>query len=313
VQIEYETEPSAKIIEVGAAVIGAVQSVDATANPAVLRVVGQTVHVNLDFNAGPVTLFEGYSSAGAIAPGDLVEIHGTPLQVGGSHQLQASRIEKLTALPGGLVRVQGVVQQANPSGRSFRLGDLAVSLANATVLPAGATPANGRTVTVWGRQLSGALTTLNADYVRVRDLSTNTKPSDMSGTVANLDTVARTFDMGGTRVDATAAMVVPGSMTLANGAFVVVRGSFRADGSIMATQVRIRKKGTPGFDHEVSLAGPITDFASLADFRVRGTRVDATGAMQRACNNVTLGNGLEVEIGGAIAGDHVAAEVLSCR
>jgi hypothetical protein len=135
----------------------------------------------------------------------------------------------------------------------------------------------------------------------------------MSGTVANLDSAARTFDLAGTRVDAAGANVVPGNMTLANGNFVIVRGSFRGDGSFVATQVRIRKKGTGGFDHEVSLTGPITDFTSLADFRVRGVRVDASSATLRSCNNVRIGNGIEVEIGGAIAGDHVQAELMVCR
>ena len=182
-----------------------------------------------------------------------------------------------------------------------------------SVLPAGATIANGRTVTVWARPAAGAQTTLVADFVRVRDLSTNTRPSDLSGTVSALDTVGRTFDIAGVRVNAASAMVVPANLTLANGNFVVVRGTFRSDGTLAATQVRIRKKGAPGADHEVSLTGPITDFAGLANFRVRGVRVDATTATQRTCNNVTLANGVNVEVGGAIVGDVVVAELLFCR
>ena len=313
VQIEYETELNAKIIEVGAAAIGAVQAVDTSVTPAQLRVAGQIVQLNLDFNAGPVTLFEGYASAAAIAPGDLVEVHGTPVLSGNTYVVQASRIEKLTALPGGLVRVQNVVQQFNASARTLRLGDITVSTGAASVLPAGATIANGRTVTVWARPPAGAQTTLVADFVRVRDLSTNTRPSDLSGTVSALDTVGRTFDIAGVRINAASAMVVPANLTLANGNFVVVRGSFRSDGTLAATQVRIRKKGTPGFDYEVSLTGPITDFTGLGNFRVRGVRVDATTATQRSCNNVTLANGVNVEVGGAIIGDVVVAELLSCR
>ena len=157
---------------------------------------------------------------------------------------------------------------------------------------------------------------MTADFVRVRDLSANTKPSDLSGTVTSLDAAARTFDLAGVRVNAATAIVVPANLALANGNFVVVRGSFRSDGSLIATQVRIRRKGTtPGFDYEVSLIGPISDFVSLADFRVRGVRVDASGATQRACagNNVIIGNGLNVEIGGAIVGDKVVADLLFCR
>jgi len=316
VQVEYETEPDAKVVEVGAAAIGTVQAVDTSVTPPRLRVAGQIVQVNLDFDAGPVTLFEGYASAAAISPGDIVEVHGAPVLTGSTYVLQASRIEKLAALPAGLVRVQNVVQQFNAAARTMRLGDITVSTATASVLPTGATIANGRTVTVWARPPAGGGTTLTADFVRVRDLSTNTKPSDLSGTVTSLDAAARTFDIAGVRVNAVTAMVVPANLALANGNFVVVRGSFRSDGSLAATQVRIRRKGaTPGFDHEVSLTGPISDFVSLADFRVRGVRVDASGATQRACtgNNVIIGNGLNVEIGGAIVGDKVVAELLFCR
>ena len=316
VQIEYETEPDAKVVEIGAAAIGTVQAVDISVTPPLLRVAGQIVQLNLDFDAGPVTLFEGYASAAAISPGDIVEVHGTPVPTGASYVLQASRIEKLTALPAGSVRVQNVVQQFNAAARTMRLGDITVSTATASVLPMGATIANGRTVTVWARPPAGAGTTLTAEFVRVRDLSTNTKPSDLSGTVTSLDAAARTFDIAGVRVNAVTAMVVPANLALANGNFVVVRGSFRSDGSLIATQVRIRRKGTtPGFDYEVSLTGPISDFVSLADFRVRGVRVDASGATQRACagNNVIIGNGLNVEIGGAIVGDKVVADLLFCR
>ena len=119
----------------------------------------------------------------------------------------------------------------------------------------------------------------------------------------------------GVAVNAANANVVPANQTLADGNFVVARGTFRGDGTLAATQVRIRKKGNPNFEFEVSLTGPITDFAGIGDFRVRGVRVDATMATQRACsgNNTTIGNGRNVEIGGAIVGDRVVAELLFCR
>ena len=109
---------------------------------------------------------------------------------------------------------------------------------------------------------------------------------------------------------------LPGNLAIADGSFVVARGAVRPDGTLAATQVRIRRKGiTPGFESEVTLAGPISDFVSLADFRVRGVRVDASRATQRACsgNGTTIGNGRDVEVGGAIDGDKVVAELLVCR
>ena len=349
VKIEYETEPEARVIEVEAAAVGPVQSLDSSGPRPSLRVAGQLVQVNLDFDAGPVTVFEGYASAAGIAPGDIVEVHGVPIARGNTYALQASRIERRNALAGGLVRVQNVVQQFDAAARTLRLGDITVNIAAASVLPAGATLANGRTVTDWGRPLAGAGPTLVADFVRLRDLPrsasaptpptpptppdpptppgqptppdppsppTTTSPIELSGTVTGWDAVARTFDLGGVRVDAAGASVVPGNLAIANGSFVVARGAVQPDGTLAATQVRIRRKGiTPGFESEVTLAGPISDFVSLADFRVRGVRVDASRATQRACsgNGTTIGNGLDVEVGGAIDGDKVVAELLVCR
>jgi len=326
VRIEYETAPIARIIEIAPAAVGPVQIAAAGTVPR-LRIAGQTVQVNLSDATQPVTILDGYTSVAAIAAGDLVEVHGQPVLAGDTYVLRATRIERLagapTPAPGPAPtptpvppqRVQNVVQDYNAAARTLRLGDVTVSVATATIEPAGATIANGRTVTVVARPApAGAPTDLVAESVRVLDLSTNTKPSELSGTVSRFDATNRSFELAGVRVNAADASVVPGGEPIANGATVVVRGSFRPDGSFDATQVRIRKKGeTPDFAYDVSLTGRIGAFSSLADFRVRGQRVDASKAELRSCAGVQFRNGLEVEIGGAIVGDKVVAEVLTCR
>ena len=324
VKIEYETAPAAKVIEIAPAAVGPVQAVELGAFPR-LRVAGQTVQVNLKDATQPVTLLEGYSSAAEIAIGDVVEVHGAPILVGNTYVLQATRVEKLATAPPPTPgpaptptspqRVQNVVQDYDAAARTLRLGNVTVSVATATVAPAGATISNGRTVTVVARPApAGAPTDLIAESVSVLDLSTNTQPSELSGTVAGFDVTSRSFDLAGVRVNAAGASIEPGNQSIANGAVVVVRGSFRADGGFDATQVRIRKKGeTPNYTYDVSLTGRIGAFVSLADFRVRGQRVDASNAQLLSCSNVQFRNGIEVEIGGAIVGDKVVAEQLVCR
>ena len=323
VKVEYEVAPTARTIEIAPAAIGPVEAVETGAVPR-LRVAGQTVQVNLNAAAQPITIFDGYSSAAALSVGDVVEVHGAPILSGNTYVLQATRVEKLSAppppsgpapAPASPQKVQNVVQDYDAAARTLRLGNVTVSIATATLEPAGAALSHGRTVPVVARPApAGAPTDLVAESVHVLDLSTNTLPSELSGTVARFDATNRSFELAGVRVDAAGASVVPANQSIANGAVVVARGTFRPDGGFDATQVRIRKKGeTPDFIYDVSLTGRIGAFVSLADFRVRGQRVDASSAQLRSCSNVQFRNGIDVEIGGAIVGDKVVAESLVCR
>jgi hypothetical protein len=104
VRLEFHGDddlPRAGNISLSAAVTGPVSTV---ALPQ-LVVAGQTVIVNSDPAAGPVTLFEGYTSAAEIEAGDRVEVHGV---VGVDGKVQATRIERK---PGWIswVRVSGTI------------------------------------------------------------------------------------------------------------------------------------------------------------------------------------------------------------
>jgi hypothetical protein len=110
-----------------------VSEISAAATPPQFKVAGQTVRVNLDANAGPVTVFEGVSGlsgATALQVADAVEVHGSSLfdaQLN-RYVIVASRVEKLASLPANLVRVSGVVQDYVAASGRFKLGELTVTL-----------------------------------------------------------------------------------------------------------------------------------------------------------------------------------------
>ncbi len=82
----------ASVVRLDGAVSGPVTAVGATT----LTVLGQTVAVNANGLAGPITQFgNGYTQIGDIGVGDAVEIHGVLVRQGTAAVVQATRIDKL--------------------------------------------------------------------------------------------------------------------------------------------------------------------------------------------------------------------------
>ncbi len=307
-QVEYRTAGIADRLRIDPDVIGVVQT---PVSGGQFSVAGQTVRLNPDSNAGPVTLLVGYTSPAQIQAGDIVEVHGIARASAGANAISAARIEKRSALPAGLLRVTGVVGNASANG--FRIGNLNVTISGGTsIAPAGRTVANGQRVVVWGASLSTSPSlSLAADAIRIRDSlpSANNTPSQVSGLVGNL--TATGFDLDGFRVDLTRnPMVVPASTALAEGQYVIVRGSFSASGALVASQVRIRRKSPS--EPEVELSGSISGYTSDSSFIVRGVTVDATAVNSRPACPSPLRDGVNVRIEGGVQGNKVVAESLRC-
>lgn len=300
------------------ALIGPASNVDIAG--LTVRVAGQTVRVNIDPNRGPVTLLD-LPTFGSMLFGGNVQVHGMPVfdAATGRYRIDASRIDKLTALPANLVRTSGVVSALTTT--SFRLGDLTVRLPGSlTVLPTGRPLADGLFVTVWGSSLSGSAPTQTLDAVAVRirampSTPAGAAPTSVAGVISRFDTGALTFDLAGVTVDARNASIVPAGqgLTLADDQYVVARGSINASGTLVAQQVRVRRKLQN--EAEIELRGTITDYTSDGSFRVRGTLVDASDVSSRPRCPTTLRNDLRVEIVGGVRPnrqDIVTAERLSC-
>lgn len=310
-RVEVESEQGkATRLRVDSALLGSVESVRADG----FDVLGQRVRVNATASSGPVTQFGGgYTGLASVRAGDAVEVHAFTLRTATGFELQATRVQRLTALP-EYVRVSGLVGGLDAAG--FNLGALRVVAAGADVLPAGTALANGESVTVLARKsslapASGPAQQLHADQVRVRLLG---RPGDQvatSGVLGALDLGAGRFDLGGTTVDYRQASVRPDASSLVAGRYVQVRGTLAVDGTLMAETVRVLDGRSSA---EAELKGNVIGLDNTGlRFQVRGVDVDASSADIEACPGGGLTEGAFVEIEGRLGPTGVIAKSVQCK
>lgn len=321
VEITSTTAGVAQRIRVEATVAGRVSDAPA-GTPLQFKVAGQTVRQNTDPAKGPVTVLDGYSAFGQIAVTDIVEVHGTFVldSTLNRYVIQASRVEKLAELPSGMQRIAGVVEGYTTSTTppTFRLGELTVAVENTTtVVPANRAIANGQTVIVFSNKQITAGPRLSADVVRIKDRtpSSGNARVELSGTTSKFNASSPngvTFEINGTSVDARNARVTPANQTLANDLYVIVRGTYATNGVLVAEDVRIRSGGSSSI--EVELKGNVTDYVSIASFRVRNVQINGTGATLNNCGS-GLANGVFVELKGRIdpATGQTRATEIECK
>ncbi len=302
-------------IDVEPALVGEVSAVDAQTGTLTVR--SQTVRINRQPDEGPVTFFDGFDGLAAVSVGERVRVHGLLRWEGSGREVRASRIEKLATVPAA-ERVVGVVSGLDTTAGTLRfaLGGLAVDASGATV--SGGPVANDRRVAVWF--LPGTSQVLGVRVLSLGESGRPSTPGRIGGVVGRLDTAAQTFELAGVPVRYAGALVTPQgpTFTLSNGAYVQVRGSHLDDGGFLATQVQIRRRETPNFV-EVELVGPVESWDSLADFRVRGTRVNGQGAQIVGCGNPSspsIGLGQRIRVEGGVqtsaSGSYVQATRTVC-
>jgi hypothetical protein len=313
VSIAYEMQGVARTVRVETTLAGPVTSTSASG----FTSLGQTITVNTATGAGPLTQFGGgYAQPSDIKPGDSVEVHGVLVQGSPLYSIQATRVEKLAAAPGYL-RVTGLVATLSQTAAvTFSLAGLTVDATSAVVLPAGSGLAAGETVVVLAPMASLGVSasgkpTLRAAQVRVVTLENRGLDDDVSGSVASLDTQAKTFLLGSLVVNYATATMMPASSTLANRQYVKVHGTIASDGTLVAVSVTIRE-GDP--DNQSTLRGNISALDSVAlRLTVRGVVVDFSGATISGCPATGLANGLFVEVDGMLTGSDVIAKTVQCQ
>ncbi|MFT3954413.1 MAG: DUF5666 domain-containing protein [Piscinibacter sp.] len=312
-RVEFELDAAGLLtrLRVDAALVGPVDRVDAAAG---FTVLGQAVTINTDATQGPVTQFGGgYTGLASMLAADAVEVHGFIVHGAAGAAIQATRVERRTALP-AFLKLSGVASAVDPTG--FRLGALRVLTGTATVLPAGASLADGQAVAVLAPLASlvgsaGAPTQVDAAQVRIRVAGSTGEEVRLSGVISALDAAAARFDLGTTHVEAAGAQVLPAGTALADGLYVQVRGTVRADGSVNAVSVRVRDGRS---EAEAELKGNVEglDLATL-HFSVRGVAVDASRAEIESCPNGALADGQFVEVEGALGATGVIAKSVHCE
>lgn len=310
-RVEVEAERGqARRLRVDAAVLGAVEAVSADG----FSLLGQVVRINADAARGPVTQFAGgYLGLASVLPGDVVEVHAFVKRAATGDVLQATRVERRDAAP-LFVKVGGLVRGLDASG--FVIGGLRVLTGGAAVLPAGTPLADGQRVSVLAPAASlvvepGSAPVLRAAQVRVAVLGRAGDEVALSGVIGLLDAAAQRFDLGGTPVDASAATLRPAGTVLAEGLYVLARGTLQADGSVRAATVRVRDGRS---EAEAELKGTVIGLDPVTlTFHLRGVPVDAAAAEIEGCAGRPLAEGDYVKVEGRLGPTGVIAKSVHCE
>lgn len=281
---------SANSITAQSAAVGPVSTV----NPAT----GQFTLLSLAIQVDQNTIFDGFPSLAALRAGDRVEVYGLPQTTPSS--ILATRLILLPANSSAPVELLGNVSNLGSSqfslqGIQVAAGNAQVSIGGVQALPGAplvSVGLNGRvravgtydpaSNTLVATQVLGGLTPVrNDNSILVLD-----------GLVQSVTTPGR-FRLSDTDVDATAV----GGASAIVGSRVEVRGRKLA-GVLQATEYRLI---TPGERTVFTVQGDVTDFASIAAFRVRGELFSANGATFTGGTAADLANGKRVRVR-AVAG-----------
>jgi hypothetical protein len=281
----------AQSIRVRSAARGVVSAVDGSGFT--VTVLESTAHYD---NA--TTVVEGADAASQIGPGDLVEVHG-PLGAGAG-TVEASRIERLSAGVHKPVELRGRVGDLDATTRTLTIGrqpvrydgaslTLRQALANGQIVrvSASAPPADGKPWIV-ERMTSDQPLPDNLEFVYIEGVTT--------------DWVAGPkFKLEGVPVNASTAN--GGGSVTDNGQRVAVIGALES-GTLIAKSV---VRSLPGQPLMFVLRAPVTDYKSIADFRVRGVMIDATSAAFVGGVAGDLADGRAVRVTGVVSGRRLIA------
>ncbi len=319
ISVAHDSGGTASSITVGTALVGAVSSLNTTANE--FKVAGQWVSVNSDATLGTVTVYGGgYTALADVVAADLAEVHGSLVysSTHAAYVVQATRVEKKATI--SAVRILGKVASLNTTAKTFAINGVTVQYGSATVVPSGTTLANDQVVAVWGP--SGSLTGTTLAATRLRVLSSTAASTVVSGTaqvggvVSGYSATANTFTLDGVVVSLASATVTPTGSAVADGAYVQVKGAFDSAGVLVATTISVRQQSTTTATATVRLKGAISSFVDASSFVVRSLPVDASAiTLATACPGVTLANGVVVDITATSqAGtDVVKASSMACQ
>lgn len=314
VDVQHDSNLVATLLRITSELKGTVDSVNTAAGT--VSVLGQTVTINSVAANGPLTVFEApYTALADIKSGDTIEVNGlVKVDAAGKATLQATRIEKANV--GAFNRVRGTVAELSTSASTFKVGGLLISYAGASVKPSAAALVNGAEVMVSipaKQTFTGSA--VNAAVIKVKNHHEENQDKDgkLGGPISKFDASAKTFTVDGVKVDASKAVFEQSSRTFADlgeGVYVRVKGTYAADGTLVANTIAIRSLERES-GREVEIHGSILGFTSNADFMLRGLHIDASSA-KISCPGVTaLANNLQVEVEGHLTttGKLIAAEV----
>ncbi len=291
VALATDARGHANSVVVSSEVIGSISALAADG----FVVAGQTVKVSSD-PAAP-TVFDNVAGLSGLAVNDRVEVHGSR---DANNQILATRIERKDPNSAMLIRVVGTIASLDANASSFSVAGLNVNFSAATrVRPLGTVLANGQTVAVW-TDTAPAGNTLSAKSITLRGHGAIADDKlRVGGHIRALNFATKTFKLDGFDVDAASASFANGTASdLANGRKIRVQGKF-VTGKLLASELRfIRDQG----DAMVQLSGAISDFVSVASFKLRGVPVDASapGVVFADGSAANLADGVAIQLVGQV-------------
>lgn len=290
---EEQGTASAQSIRVRPTVRGQVSAVDGSTVS--VTVLGTTVRYD---DVG--TVIEGAETAGAILAGDVVEVHGPLSNAPGN--VDASRIERLATAftPAQPVELRGRVSNLDTVARTLTVGRQPVRY-DAASLTLRRALANGQVVRV-----SAAAAPAPSQPWRVERMTSDQSLPDNLGFVyvegvTSAWTAGPIFELEGVSVNATTAN--DRTLVSGDGQRVAVIGSLSA-GVLNAKSVA---RSLPGQPVVFVLGGAISDYKSIADFRVRGVAINATSATFVGGNAQGLVDTRRVRVTGNVSGTRLIA------
>lgn len=207
--------------------------------------------------------------------------------------------------------VQGVVSGVDTAGSAFTVLGQRIRADAQTVFDGGtfATLFNQYVEVSGFRSAPGELL---ATLIQIRPAVVAGAPLTVRGPLSALDPASRTFQVGLQLVDYSQVPIAFVPPALANGTVVDVQGSMVAAGDrLVATAIAIVATTVPGGESSrVELEGIVTDFAGIASFRVNGQAIDGSGAAVTGATDVTLGDGVKVEVEGRLTAGVVVASTI---
>jgi Domain of unknown function (DUF5666) len=280
-------------IESGAEIRGTVSVVDVAAK--------RFVAMGAQVLTTPATVFVNMKAdLSDLAAGDIVQVHGLP---DGAGVVAAARVQKRPAQAQPVYKTVGVVAASPaPTASSFKLGTLTVNFAANAVrdLPV---PIPAGTLVRVKTQAAPVADAITATQVRpfMAQATPALAEAEIEGYITEL--AGASFKVSGLAVAVSAGtQYVPGNTTqadLANGKRVEAEGKL-VNGVLQAERIKFKDAQSGG--NEFRFEGPVTDYVSAADFKVKGQRIDASGAGVRFDNGTAadLANGKDVEVRGNV-------------
>jgi Domain of unknown function (DUF5666) len=318
VKASFDTSERVTSVSVLPAILGKVASVNLNSTGDTLVVAGQTVRLQgPSASLSAPTVFEGLTSAKDITTGEKLEVHG---YFDADGTVIATRVELLDDT-NTVTRLSGIVSglTATASNQTFKVGGLQISLAStAKVLPVNSVIKNGDRVSIWSNvdvvttTVAGINTqSLNAKVVRIEatnSITGNNQPWRIAGPITSIDLSAKTIKVDDVNVNFTNATLKNTVLAdLQKGVVVRIKGS--GNNAIEIELLKAPEKV------KIELAGLITDFNSVASFKIRNSLINASAATVVFVNGTkaNLGDGVLVELEGNVVNGVVVPTAVTLK